>query len=123
MTINIGIMSSYAVLPLTIWIAVQVGYILCAICAPFYFNKLKKKKRTLVIIHIVALIIGILAPLVPSIASILSGGFTTFDTKFPPLLCFGRDRKITMYFLVIPLTLLMATIMTMLILIIHLLVR
>ena len=116
-------MSSYAVLPLTIWIAFQVGYILCAIFAPFYFNTLKEKKRTLVIIHIVALLIGILAPLVPSIASILAGGFTAVDTKFPPPLCFGRDRKITIYFLVIPLTILMASIMTMLIMIIHLLIR
>ena len=116
-------MSSYAVLPLTIWIAVQVGYMFCAISAPFYFKQLKEKKRTLAIIHVLSLIVGVLAPLIPSIAALASGGFTVLDTKFPPFLCFARNRDVTMYSLVIPLTVIISTIITLLILIFHRLIR
>ena len=118
-----GVVSSYAVLPLAIWIAVQIGYILAAILAPFHFNQMKQKKWKIHILHFVSLMIGILSPLVPSIATLASGGFTSEDTKFPPIVCFARNRDITVYFLLIPLAVLMSTIITQLILIIQLLIR
>ena len=119
-----GFLSSFAVLPLAIWIAVQIGYILAAISAPFYFNRLKETKWKVNVLHITALLVGVLSPLVPSIASIASqGGFTSFDTKFPPIVCFTRNRDITVYSLLIPLAVLISLIITQLILIIHFLLR
>ena len=119
-----GFLSSFAVLPLAIWVAVQIGYILAAISAPFYFNQFKDTKWKVNILHITTLVVGLLSPLVPSIASIASkGGFSPFDTKFPPIVCFTRNRDVTVYSLVLPLAVLVSIIITQLILILHILIR
>lgn len=122
-TCTLGVISSYAVLPLAFWIAIQVGYILAAISSPFYFNRLKDNKWKVHTLHIVSLLIGVLSPLIPSIITLARGGFSVVDTKFPPIVCFARNRDITLYSLFIPLSVLMSTIITQLVLIIHLLLR
>jgi hypothetical protein len=51
------------------------------------------------------------------------GGYSTLGTKFPPVVCFARNRDVAAYMLLIPLGVLMSLIITELILIFHFLVR
>ena len=112
-------MSSYAVLALAFWVAVQMSYILGLILAPFYFKRLKEEKRKIHTLHIASLLVGVCAPSIHSVVILKTNGFNLVDTKFPPIVCFARNRDITVYMLLIPLAVLISVIITLLILIIH----
>ena len=116
-------MSSYAVLPLAFWVAVQISFILGAITAPFYFKRLREEKWKIHTLHLISLVVGVFAPLIHFIVVLANSGFSSIDTKFPPIVCFARNRDITVYLLLIPLAVLISTIITQLILIIHLLIK
>ena len=116
-------MSSYAFLPLAFWVAVQISFILGAITAPFYFKRLREEKWKIHTLHLISLVVGIFAPLIHFIVVLANSGFSSIDTKFPPIVCFARNRDITVYLLLIPLAVLISTIITQLILIIHLLIK
>lgn len=116
-------MSSYAVLSLAFWVAVQISFILGAITAPFYFKRLREEKWKIHTLHLISLVVGVFAPLIHFIVVLANSGFSSIDTKFPPIVCFARNRDITVYLLLIPLAVLISTIITQLILIIHLLIK
>ena len=116
-------MSSYAVLPLAFWITVQISFILGAISAPFYFKRMREEKWKVHTLHIVSLVVGVFAPLIHFIVVLATTGFSSVGTKFPPIVCFARNRDITIYLLSIPLNVLESIIITQLILIIHLLIK
>ena len=109
--------------PLTIWIAIQVGYTLLGVRAPFYFNKLRQKKKLGHVLHILSLLFGILPLLIPSVLTLGLGGYSPVDTKFPPIVCFARNRDVYAYIFLIPLAVLLSVIITELILILHHLAR
>ena len=111
------------VLPLTIWITIQVGYTLLAVCSPFYLRRLTADKRKGHILHIVSLIIGAISVLIPFFIVLGVGGYSLIDTVFPPIVCFARNRDIAAYVMLVPLGILMAVIVTLLVLILHQLVR
>lgn len=121
--ICIGVVSTYAVLPLAFWVAVQISFILGAISAPFYFKRLREQKWKIHTLHFISLAIGLFTPLIHFIVVLATTGFSSVDTKFPPIVCFARNRDITVYLLLIPLAVLISTIITQLILIIHLLIK
>ena len=123
MTLSIGAVSGYAVLPLTLWIAVQISFILGVISAPFYFSRLREKRWKIHTLHIASLLVGVFAPLIHFIVVLTTTGFSSVDARFPPIVCFARNRDITVYLLLIPLAVLMSAIITQLILIIHLLIK
>ena len=123
MTLSIGAVSSYAVLPLTFWIAVQISFILGVISAPFYFSRLREERWKIHTLHIASLLVGVFAPLIHFIVVLATTGFSSVDAIFPPIVCFARNRDITVYLLVIPLTVLVSAIITQLILIIRLLIK
>ena len=108
---------------MAVWIAIHVGYILGVVYAPFYFKKLIETKWKKHVLHITSLLAGALALLIPSLLTLGLGGYSPVDTRFPPIVCFARNRGITAYTLLIPLGILMATILTELILILHRLIR
>ena len=118
-----GVVSNHAVLPLAFWVAVQMSFILGAISGPFYFNRLREEKCKIHTLHVVSLLVGVFAPLLHSIAILATNGFSLVDTKFPPIVCFARNRDITVYLILIPLAVLISAIITQLILIIHLLLK
>ena len=118
-----GILSSYMVLSLTVWIAIQVSYIILAIYAPIYFKRLKEKKWKKHVLHFLSFLAGIISLLIPSMVTLGLGGYSSLDTKFPPIVCFAKNRDITAYMMLIPMGVLMALIITELILIFHFLMR
>ena len=111
------------VLPLTVWIAIQVSYTILAVYAPVYFKQFKEKKWRRHILHLVSVLAGIVSILFPSLLTLGVGGYSSLDTKFPPIVCFAKDRDITVYIFLIPIGVLIATIITELILIFHFLLR
>ena len=118
-----GVVAAYAVLPLAVWAAVQISFILGAISAPFYFNQLREEKWKIHTLHVASLLVGVFAPVIYFTVVLSTSGFASIDAKFPPMICFARNRDITLYLLSIPLVVLISTIITQLILIIHLLIK
>ena len=111
------------VLPLAIWITVQVGYTLLAFCNPFYYKKLTTDKKKGHILHIVSLLIGVFSILIPFFIVFGVEGYSLIDTVFPPIVCIARNRDVWAFVVLIPLGILMAVIITLLVLILHQLVR
>ena len=74
-------------------------------------------------LHLLSLLAGIVSLLFPSMLTLGLGGYSPEDTKFPPVVCFARNRDISVYVLLIPLGVLMAMIITELILIFYSLLR
>lgn len=110
-------------LPLTVWIAIQVSYTILAVYKPMYFKRFKEKKWSKHFLHIMSILAGIASLLVPAMLTLGLGGYSSLDTKFPPVVCFAKNRDVTVYIFLIPLSLLMATVITELILIFHFLLR
>ena len=108
---------------MTIWIAIQLGYTLLAVYAPFYFRRLKEQKWKKRIMHIVSIVAGVLSLLFAALLTLGLGGYTPVDSKFPPVVCFAKNRDVTAYTLLVPLGVLMATILTELILLFRYLFR
>lgn len=118
-----GIISSYVVYPLTLWICIQVGYTFLGVRTPFYFKQLNKKKRTGHCLHLFSLLIGFLAMSIPIITTLALGGYSAMDTTFPPVVCWAKDRHHTVYTLLIPMGVMLSIIDTLLVLILHFLIR
>ena len=118
-----GLISGQVVLPLAIWITIQISYTLLAVRSPFYFKRLTMNKRKGHILHIVSLLVGGISLLVPFFLVLGLGGFSLIDTIFPPIICIARNRDISAYVILIPLGILTAVIITQLILILHQLLR
>ena len=119
-----GILSSHMGLPLTTWITIQISYTLLAVYAPVYFKRLKESKWKRRSLHIVSVLAGIASVLVPSMLTLGVVGYTSLDTKFPPVACFADGhRSIAIYIFLIPCGVLNAIIISELILIFHFLVR
>ena len=110
-------------LSLAVWITIQISYTILAVYAPIYFKRLKEKKWKKYVFHLVSFLAGIAALLIPSLVTLGLGGYSPLDTKFPPVVCFARNRDVTVYMLLIPMAIMTALIITELILIFHFLVR
>ena len=99
-------------LPLTIWITIQISYTILAVYTPIYFKQLKEKRWKMYMLHIISLIAGIVSLLIPSMVTLALGGYSSLDTKFPPIVCFASNRDITAYMLLIPMGVMTALIIT-----------
>ena len=108
----------YAVLPLAVWITVQIAFILTGVYFPFYGQRLlasKWKRRSL---HVSALVLGLLFPLPTIIVSSIKG-HSLFGPTFPPVVCTSQRRDIMIFTWLIPINVLLAVIITMLIFIFY----
>ena len=111
-------------LPLTVWVTIQLSFTLMAIYAPVYFKQLKENKRKRNLLHIGSLLAGIASILVPSMLTLGVVGYSSLDSKFPPVACFAAEhRSIAIYLFLIPCGVLNGVIISELILIFHFLVR
>ena len=108
----------YAVLPLAVWITIQIAFILIGVYFPFYGQRLlasKWKRRSL---HVLALVLGLVFPLPTIIVSSVKG-HSLFGPTFPPIVCTSQRRDIMIFTWLIPLNVLLAVIITMLIFIFY----
>ena len=110
-------------LPLAIWITIQVSYTLLAVRAPLVFKRLTQNKKKTRIVHVASLGIGIASLVVPAVFTLGFGGYGLIDTRFPPLVCIPRQRDVVAYTTLIPMGILMALIISFLVLILHTLIR
>ena len=119
-----GIISSHLGLPLTVWISIQIGFTLLAVYAPVYFKQLKENKWKWHTLHIISLLAGIASALVPAMLTLGLVGYSSLDTKFPPVICYAAGhRKIAIYIFLLPTGVLNAILISELILLFHFLVR
>ena len=85
---------------------------------PFQARAFQKAHRTKYI-HIAGVLIGVFVPFLPVAATMIQfshgkssseavrGGLGFGITRFPPILCVGKDKDTTFYSLILPLSLLM----------------
>ena len=119
-----GIVSSHLGLPLTVWISIQAGFTLLAVYTPVYFKQLKENKWKWHFLHIISVLAGIASALVPAMLTLGLVGYSSFDTKFPPVVCYAAEyRKIAIYIFLLPTGVLNAILISELILLFHFLVR
>ena len=55
--------------------------------------------------------------------TLILGGYSSGDTTYPPPVCWAKDRHHTVYTLLIPMWMMLSFIDTMLVLILHFLIR
>ena len=115
-----GIVSSHLGVPLTVWISIQVGFTLLAVYAPVHFKRLKENKWKWHFLHIASLLAGIVSALFPAMLTLGVVGFSSLDTKFPPITCNAAGhRNISIYIFLLPTGLLTAVLISELILLFH----
>ena len=71
-------------------------------------------------VHIGMVIVALVVPVIPVAAVSATGGFTL--TRFPPLICFAENVDVTFYGLNLPLCILLATGITLILLIFYTLI-
>ena len=81
---------------------------------PFHARYYDTTKRTKYI-HITCLILAFVVPIFAPVTISASGGFTM--TRFPPIVCLGRDADANFYTIVFPTTILYAVGLTVMLLI------
>ena len=117
-----GFLIIYAVLPLAVWVTMQIAFILVGVYFPFYGQRLltsKWKRRSL---HVFALVLGLLFP-VPTVIVLCVQGYSLFGPTFPPVACTSQRRDIMIFTWIIPLNTLLAVIITMLIFIFYKIIK
>ena len=108
-SVNItGTVSYYTVLQLALWAVFHVAVVFLAVVFPLYNRELDVSGK-IKYIHITMVLLGLILPCVPVAVTFGTGGFAFGDTRFPPIICFGRDRGATVYSLTIAESVLVAT--------------
>ena len=101
--LRVGIVSSQTGLVLCLWVTIQVSFTLLAVYAPVFFKRLIEHKWKRHCLHIGSLLAGIASVVIPSILILGLAGYTTLDTKFPPIVCYsGNYRSVSTYVFLIP---------------------
>ena len=103
-----GIVSYYAVLQLALWAVFHVAALFLAVVFPFHKRKFDAEGKNKYIYSTVVLL-GLILPCVPVAVTFGTGGFVVRDVQFPPIVCLGRDRGSTVYSLGIAESVLIAT--------------
>ncbi len=79
---------------------------------PFHMKRLKDSKH-LKCIHAIMVLLGLLLPVGPVVGVKLLGGYTL--TRFPTILCTGQHRDANFGFMVVPISIALASGATMLV--------
>lgn len=119
-------MLQYALLQLAIFWLSHVSAMFWGLVFPFNW-RLFKVTHKLKYIHLICVVIGVLVPFVPVVATMsqfaqdkssaeaAKGGLGFGITRFPSLLCNGRDKDTTFYSLVLPIIIIIMIGMTLLV--------
>ena len=113
-----GFLLIYAVLPLAIWVAIQIAFIFFGVYFPIHAQRFLASPRKRRSLHVFALVLGLLFP-VPTIVLLGVKGHSLLGTTFPPVVCTSQRRDIMIYTWMIPLTTLISVVITMLIFIFY----
>jgi len=103
-----GTVSYYTVLQLALWAVFHVAMVFLAVVFPLYNRELNVSGK-IKYIHITMVLLGLILPCMPVAVTFGTGGFSPNDTRFPPIICLGRDRGATVYSLTIAESVLIAT--------------
>lgn len=116
--LNTGFLLIYAVLPLAVWVMMQIACILLGVYFPFHGQRILMsiwKRRSL---HAFSLLLGLVLP-VPTVVLLLLKGQSVFGTTFPPIVCISQRRDIMIFTWLIPLSILLSVVITMLVFIFY----
>ena len=97
---------------LTLWWILHVGALFWKIACPFHARQFEVNKR-IKYIHISMVFVAVFLPFIPVGVTFSKGGFGL--TRFPSILCTGTQSEATFYSLILPITLMLATGITLLI--------
>ena len=103
-----GTVSYYTVLQLALWAVFLVVVVFLGVVFPIHMQQLHASGK-IKYIHITMVLLGLIVPCVPVAVTFGTGGFALRDTVFPPIICLGRDRGATVYSLTIAESILVAT--------------
>ena len=106
--LHAGIVSYYAVVQLALWAVFHVAAAFWAVVFPFHKRKFDAEGKNKYIYSTMVLL-GLILPCVPVAVTFGTGGFVAKDVKFPPIICLARDRGATVYSLGIAESVLIAT--------------
>ena len=113
-TYSLGILQSYFALQVTMWWILNILALFWKIQFPFHARYYDNTKRTKYI-HIASIVISFVFPIIAPMTISARGGFTI--TRFPPIVCIGRDADASFYTIVFPTTIIYAVGITLMLLI------
>ena len=105
-------------LQLALWAVFLVAVMFFGVVFPIRMQQLDASGK-IKYIHITMVLLGLILPCVPVAVTFGTGGFALRDTVFPPIICLGVDRGATVYSLSIVESILIATGISLLILVFH----
>lgn len=91
-----GTVSYYIVLQLALWAIFLVVVLFLGVMFPIRMQQLEASGK-IKYIHITMVLLGLILPCVPVAVAFGTGGFSLRDIVFPPIICFGVDRGATVY--------------------------
>ena len=112
-----GAVYYYTLLQTSIWWLCHMIIIFWNIRFPFHANKNLRTKP----IHVAMVLLALLLPTIPVIASFSTGGFVINGN--PPTLCVSRSSDAAYYSLVLPISIIMATGVSLLVMVIIIVIK
>ena len=109
-----GILESYFALQVTIWWILNILTLFWKVQFPFHARYYDSINRTRYV-HIGSVVIAFVFPVIAPVTVYTTDGFTI--TRFPPIVCVGRNADATFYTIVFPTTIVYAVGITVLLLI------
>ena len=113
--LHAGVVSFYIIIQGTLWWILNIIAIFWKVQFPFHSRYYDNINRTRYI-HIACVVIALIFPVVAPVTLAIEGGYIV--SRFPPIVCVGRDVAATFYTTVLPATLLYATGTTLVLLIV-----
>jgi hypothetical protein len=100
-----GVLQTYFAIQVTLWWLFNILALYWKIQFPFHARYYDTTKRT-EYIHVACILVGLLLPIFTPVALSVEGGFTM--TRFPPIVCIGRNADANFYTVVFPITIMYA---------------
>ena len=97
-TVHVGIIFTYGLAQLVLWITFHAISLCWGIIFPFHFRRMKADKK-LKYIHYTTVLVALVLPAIPAFL-LLIDGYTIIDT--PTTFCSGRSPTYTFYALILP---------------------
>ena len=107
---------------LPLWAICLVVMVFLGVVFPIHMKRLSASGK-IKYIHITMVLLGLIVPCMPVAVAFGTGGFSPRDIVFPPIVCFGRDREATIYSNSIVDSILLATGISLLILVFYKLIK
>jgi len=110
----IGIVFDYCAMQTGLWWLFHIVAIFFGILFPFRTRVIRETGRCRHV-HIVMVIMGLILPCIPVAVTLGTGGYAM--TRFPPILCTAKNGAAIFYSLVLPVSLYLGTVVSLLVII------